>query len=92
MVIVSDASPIIALAVCDKLDILDKLFDRICIPQAVFNELAIPNKPKVEDIIEWARKKVTSAKNTDVITALSMNLDLGESEALSLYWERSGEL
>ena len=87
MVIVSDASPIIALAVCDKLDLLDKLFDRVCIPQTVFNDLAIPNKTKAEEIIKWASDKVTPAKNTAVITALSMNLDLGESEALSLYWE-----
>ena len=36
MLIVSDASPIIALATCDKLDLIDKLFDRVCIPQAVF--------------------------------------------------------
>ena len=62
MVIVSDASPIIALAVCDKLDLLDKLFDQVCIPQAVFNELAIPNKTKAKDIIKWARDKVIPAK------------------------------
>ena len=91
MVIVSDASPIIALAVCNKLDLLDKLFDRVCIPQAVFNELAIPDKPKADDIIEWAQDKVIPAMNTTVITALSMNLDLGESEAMSLYWETSAD-
>lgn len=51
MLIVSDASPVIALAVCDKLDLLDKLFDRVCIPQAVFNELAVPDKPKASKIM-----------------------------------------
>ena len=39
MLIVSDASPIIAPAVCDKLDLIDKLFDRVYIPQTVFIEL-----------------------------------------------------
>ena len=87
MVIVSDTSPIIALALCNKLDLLDKIFNQISIPQAVFTELAIPDKPKASDIIEWARDKVIPAKNTAAITALSMNLDLGESEAISLYWE-----
>ena len=91
MVIVSDASPIIALAVCNKLDLLDKLFDRVCVPQAVFNELSIPDKPKADYIIEWAKDKVIPAKNTAAITALSMNLDLGESEAISLYWETSAD-
>ena len=85
MRIVSDTSPLIALAVCGKLDLLDKLFDQVCIPQAVFNELAIPDKPKSHEIIGWAKSKVIPAKNSRVISALSLNLDPGESEALSLY-------
>jgi predicted nucleic acid-binding protein len=91
MLIVSDTSPIIALAVCSKLDLLDKLFDQVCIPQAVFNELAIPDKPKSCEIIEWAKNKVTPAKNSRVISALSLNLDPGESEALFLYWETNAD-
>ncbi|MDR1248977.1 MAG: DUF3368 domain-containing protein [Treponema sp.] len=87
MVIVSDASPIIALAICKKLDLLDKLFGQVYIPQAVFRELAIPNKPNAGTITEWAKDRVASAKNTAAITALSLNLDPGESEALALYWE-----
>ena len=87
MLIVSDASPIIALAVCEKLDLLDKLFNQVCIPQAVYNELAIPGKPKASEIIKWAKDKVIPAKNTAVITAFSLTLDSGEAEALSLYWE-----
>jgi predicted nucleic acid-binding protein len=87
MLIVSDTSPIIALAVCGKHYLLDKLFDQVCIPQAVFNELAIPDKPKAREIIEWAKSKVIPAKNRTVVSALSLNLDPGESEALSLYWE-----
>ena len=91
MLIVSDASPIIALAICDKLDLLDNLFDNVCIPQAVYNELAIPEKPKAREIIQWAKDKVTLAKNTVVIAALSLHLDPGESEALSLYWETNAD-
>jgi len=87
MLIVSDTSPIIALALCGKLNLLDKLFGQVCIPQAVFNELAIHDKPKSREIIKWANKKVIPAKNRTTISALSLNLDLGESEALSLYWE-----
>ena len=91
MLIVSDASPIIALAVCNKLDLLDNLFNRVCIPQAVYDELAIPDKPKARDIIEWAKNKVIPVKNPSMITALSMNLDAGESEALALYWETKAD-
>ena len=91
MLIVSDASPIIALAVCGKLDLLDKLFDRVCIPQAVYDELAVPGKPQADKILKWAKDKVLPAKNTSVITALSLNLDPGESEAISLYWETNAD-
>ena len=91
MLIVSDASPIIALAVCNKLDLLDKLFNRVCIPQAVFDELNISFKPKAGDIIEWAKDKVIPVKNLSIKTALSMNLDPGESEALALYWETNAD-
>jgi predicted nucleic acid-binding protein len=91
MVIVSDASPIIALALCDKLDLLDTLFDQVCIPQAVFNELTVPNKLKVNEITEWIKPRVIIVKNTATVAALSLNLDLGESEALALYWETAAD-
>ena len=91
MLIVSDTSPIIALAACDKLDLLDKLFDQVCIPQAVFNELNIIDKPKAREIIDWAKDKVVHVKNTAIVTALSLSLDPGEAEALSLYWETAAD-
>jgi predicted nucleic acid-binding protein len=91
MLIVSDASSIIALALCDKLYLLDKLFDKVYIPEAVFKELAIPDKPKAREIINWAKDKVIPVKNIIAVTALSLNLDPGESEALSLYWETSAD-
>ena len=91
MVIVSDASPVIALAVCGQLDLLDKLFDRVCIPQAVFDELTIPDKPQAGKIVEWAKDKILPARSTAVIAALSLTLDIGESEAISLYWETAAD-
>ena len=91
MIVVSDASPIIALSICGKLELLDKLFARVCIPQAVYDELAVPDKPQAGKILEWAKDKVLSVKNTAVTTALSLNLDLGESEAISLYWEANAD-
>jgi predicted nucleic acid-binding protein len=91
MVIVSDTSPIIALAVCNKLELLEKLFDRVCIPQAVYNELSVPGKPEAEKIIEWARDKIVPIQNTAAVRALWLNLDPGESEALSLYWETAAD-
>jgi predicted nucleic acid-binding protein len=63
MVIVSDSSPIIALAACDKLGLLDRLFGQVCIPQAVFDELAVPNKPNLPMITAWAKGRTIAARN-----------------------------
>jgi predicted nucleic acid-binding protein len=41
MIIVSDASAIIALAIINRLNILKELFHEIIIPTAVFNEIVI---------------------------------------------------
>jgi predicted nucleic acid-binding protein len=91
MIIVSDASPVIALAFCGKLDVLDKLFDTVCIPQAVFSELIVPDKPHMETIAEWAKGRIVPVKNTVAVAAFSLNLDPGESEALALYWELAAD-
>ena len=63
----------------------------VYIPQAVLNELSVPYKPKAREITEWANGKVIPVKNQSVITALSMNLDPGESEAMALYWETGAD-
>jgi len=91
MLIVSDTSPIICLAVCGKLDLLDRLFDHVYVPQAVFDELAVPNRLKADEIAKWAKPRIVPAKETVVIAALSMTLDLGESEAISLYLETGAD-
>lgn len=39
MVVVSDTSPIINLAIIGQLDLLPKLFQKVILPQAVFDEI-----------------------------------------------------
>ena len=41
MIIISDTSPIINLAVIGQLDLLQKLYGRVVIPQAVYEEIVI---------------------------------------------------
>jgi predicted nucleic acid-binding protein len=38
-------------------------------------------------ITAWAKGRVVSVKNPAAVRDLALNLDPGESEALSLYWE-----
>jgi len=91
MLIVSDASPIICLAICGKLNLLDRLFDRVCIPQAVYDEMIVPNRLKAAEIAEWGKSRIVTVKETAVVTALSLTLGLGESEAISLYLETGAD-
>ena len=44
MIVVSDTTPLISLLKIDKVYLLEKLFGRIFIPQAVFNELVIDKR------------------------------------------------
>ena len=39
MLVISDTSPLIALSQCDKLDLLDLLFDQVFIPVKVFEHI-----------------------------------------------------
>jgi len=41
MIVVSDTSPIINLAAVGQIQLLQKLFQKIVIPQAVYKEIAI---------------------------------------------------
>ncbi len=45
MIIVADSSPLISLAILNKLNILDKILKKIYIPTAVDNEIVQQNKP-----------------------------------------------
>lgn len=44
MIVVSDTTPLISLLKIDKVYLLEKLFGRIFIPQAVFDELVIDKR------------------------------------------------
>jgi len=44
--IIGDSSALIALATIDKLDLLEKLFNKVYVPEAVFNEVSSNNKPQ----------------------------------------------
>ena len=86
MIVVSNTSPIINLAAIGKLEILQKLYEKIFIPQAVHYEISIAGKGKPGALeiekLEWIEvKEVTNHK---LVKALQMELDEGEAEAITL--------
>jgi predicted nucleic acid-binding protein len=91
MIIVCDASPLIALSLCDKLDLLDTLFREVVIPEMVYKEVSREGKPEAGKIAVWAQGKVQKAGKQPLFQAINLSLDAGESEAITLYWEKSAD-
>lgn len=48
MIVVSDTTPLISLLKIDRLDLLEKLFGTVLIPQAVFDELTVDERYRLE--------------------------------------------
>jgi predicted nucleic acid-binding protein len=92
MIIVCDSSPLVALSLCKGLRFLDLLFKDVIVPQNVYNEINEAGKPEMGTITAWAKGKVQRAGNMQMLQALGLSLDAGESEAIALYWEKSGDL
>jgi len=97
----SDAGPLIWLAKCDILHLLEKLYPEILIPEAVHEEVVERGLEKgYEDakIIkkaleeEWIRVYKTSTQFTDKVETVEKRLDIelgsGEREAIALALEK----
>ena len=91
MIIICDSSPIIALSIVNNLHLLDHLFREVIVPRSVFNELTVKGKPEADKIIVWAQDKLSEATDKRLVQTFSLLLDIGESEAMSLYWEKKAD-
>jgi predicted nucleic acid-binding protein len=84
--IISNTSPILNLAIINKLFILEKLYSKIFIPEAVFNEITqfYPDDPVSNQLknADWIIKKNIS--NTLFKKSLLIEIDEGEAEAIIL--------
>jgi predicted nucleic acid-binding protein len=67
------------------------LFKDVIVPKNVYNEINEQGKPETGNITAWAEAKVQQAGNQQMLQALSLSLDAGESEAIALYWEKSSD-
>jgi len=94
LLIVSNSSPIMNLAIIGQLHLIQELFGEIVIPKEVWAELIIEGKGKVgTNEIEKAKWiKVAKVKNDSLLKMLSKDLDVGESAAIALAIERKANL
>jgi len=50
MIVIADSSPLIALAVIEKLELLEKLYENVYVPTAVLQEVVRTDKPFANDL------------------------------------------
>lgn len=81
MKIVSNSSPVIALAKIEKLDLIR--YD-VVIPKAVFDEITKPKKEYVKELYKWGNNKVIEVKNKKAVEYLKLIIDRGEAETIVL--------
>jgi uncharacterized protein len=82
-VVVSDTSPLHYLILCGVDAVLAQIFERVVIPPIVYAELQHPNTPEL--VQAWMRTLPAwvSVQRPNLID-LSLNVDAGEREAISL--------
>ncbi|MGE5340825.1 MAG: DUF3368 domain-containing protein [Candidatus Omnitrophota bacterium] len=80
MIIVSDTSVLIAFYSIGKLGLLKAIFNEVLVPEGVSIELA--NEEHSFKLEDWI--KVRKITNSDLFMSFHLNLDKGESEALTL--------
>ncbi|MEI6652797.1 MAG: DUF3368 domain-containing protein [Chlorobiaceae bacterium] len=86
MILVADASALIALATCDSLVLLDAIFGNVLVPDAVYAEVTELDKPQSARLRSYLQGKVRVVDMQHFVY-LDAFADLGETQAMLLYKE-----
>ena len=86
MILIADASALIALATCDSLSLLEALFGQVLVPVAVYEEVVLPNKSQSARLCSYLKGKVRAVDMQHFIY-LDAYADAGETQAMLLYKE-----
>jgi len=87
--VIADSGPIFSLALIDKLDILDSLFDEVKIPQAVWEEITFDlTKTDYQIIFSFFRNRIQRISGFNELIII---MDSGESESVMLYKEMQAD-
>jgi predicted nucleic acid-binding protein len=79
MKIVSNASPLINLARIGQLDLLQRLYGELTVPEAVWREVVLEGagQPGAKEVETASWIRVQPAANRDLVRALRQELDAG---------------
>lgn len=88
MLVVSNTSPILNLAIVNQLGLLQEQFGEILIPTAVLDELKIsedrPGSQAIREAVSAGWIQIREVSNEPLAKLLQQTLDRGESEAITL--------
>lgn len=93
MIVVSDTSPITNLAAIGQLDLLRQLYQKVIIPEGVYHELTAiggQHPGAIVSSLDWV--EIQSTSDQLLVTALRIELDDGEAEAIALAQQISADL
>jgi len=91
MIVVSNATPIITLSSIDRIDILKHFFDKVYIPQAVYNEIKSKRAYGYQEIDDNFFEVIT-IKDSFAQDILLNDLDLGEAQTIVLAKELNADI
>ena len=90
MLVVADSSALIALATCDGLDVILRVYDDVKVPEAVYAEIVAPEKPQSDPLGLFLKERVMKVDTARWVFAAG-GLGRGEIEAMALYKELSAD-
>jgi predicted nucleic acid-binding protein len=86
MIVVSNTTPLIGMAMADRFDLLQKLFGQIAIPQGVFEEVVLEGGERfgAPEVREASWIETIEVKDKLAVEVLEDELGKGESETIVL--------
>lgn len=94
MIVVSNTTPLIGLAVIHRFELLERLFGKIYIPQAVYDEAVLSGREKggaKQEVSNAAWIETIQIQDRLAVEVLLDELDLGEAETIVLARELSAD-
>lgn len=84
MLVVADASALLALVACEALGLLDEMFGEVRVPAAVFDEVAVEGQPGAQQLRMYLAGKVVNVNPAEHGISVG-GIGRGELEAMALY-------
>ncbi len=90
MILVADCSALIALSACQQLAVLEKLFETVVVPEAVYYEATVSYKKEAQQLKVYLQNKVHKVDMNNYVFLDGFS-DIGETEAMLLYKQLSAD-